>query len=121
MKQGKLLLECDYSDDCEHVSDVLLEVSDIIRKKSDTGYWYVRVENFGWDKRSGYSYIESLIGRGFMNAVLPDTPCTWKIFNYGKGIMIQNWHHDSNTGDEKYYCVPLSYTTFQNQSYKGGA
>jgi hypothetical protein len=120
MKQGRLLLEVD-SGVCEYeYDDITLEVSDIIRSKSKDGYWYVRVENFGWDKRSGYQYLETQIGKQFMSKILPDCECTWKMFNYGKGLLIQNWHHDSCTGEEKYYCVPISRKTFENQSYKGG-
>jgi hypothetical protein len=120
-KIGKLLLECEYSDDSDYVSDMLLEVSSIIRKKSKSGHWYVRVENFGWRSSAGYAYIETQIGREFMFKILPDTACTWKIFNYGRGIIIQNWHHDNCTGEEKYYCMPITSTVFDLQSYKGGA
>lgn len=121
MKQGKLLLKIDGSE-CEHMYyDITLEASNIIRSKSPEGYWYVRVENFGWAKRSGYAYVEAITGKQFMGKILPDCECVWNMFNYGKGLLIQNYHHDSCSGDEKYYCVPVSKRTFENQSYKGSA
>lgn len=119
MKQGKKLLSVD-GQECEHsYNDVMLEVSGIMHKKTDEIYWYVRVENFGWNKASGYSYITASMGRHFMRQILPKCECAWNMFNYGKGVMIQNFHHDSNSGDEKYYCVPISKRTFDNESYKG--
>jgi hypothetical protein len=104
--------ECEYDEDT-------IQLGIILRKKSPKGYWYVRVENFGWNKRSGFAYVEQLTGKGWLRKVLPDTECRFTIYDYGKGLMVQNFHHDSCTGEEKYYCVPITKRVFDNQSYKG--
>lgn len=121
MKEGKKLISAD-GYECEHtLSDILLEVSGIMHKKNKGSYWYVRMENFGWQRKNGFQYVEANIGKHLMSKILPNTQCSWNIFNYGKGIVIQNFHHDSNSGDEKYYCMPISKKAYTNSSYKGKA
>jgi hypothetical protein len=123
MKVGKELFIMDnreYGCGCQYNED-MLELGIILRKKSKSGYWYVRSENFGWSKLSGFAYIGSLTGKGWLGKILPDTECRSTIYNYGKGLMVQNFHHDSCTGEEKYYCIPISKRVFGNRSYKGRA
>jgi hypothetical protein len=119
MKQGKELFSMDNTEEQYEYDEDTLQLGIVLHKKAPKGYWYVRVENFGWDKRSGFAYVEQLTGKGWLNKILPDTLCHFKIYDYGKGLMIRNSHHDSCTGEEKYYCVPISKWAFDNQSYKG--
>jgi hypothetical protein len=118
MKQGKLLLEWS-GGETEDYDDFCVMLTAILHKKNADGFWYAKVNGFGWRGMSGSAYVEGRRGGTFLYRILPKTECTFKIFNYGKGIMIQNWHHDSCTGNEKYYCFPISNRTFDNKSYKG--
>jgi hypothetical protein len=120
MEQGKLIFDMNDSGEChcEYDEDAL-QLGIVIRKKSPSGYWYVRVEGFGWNRINGFAYVNQLTGKGWLRKILPDTECHFKIYHYGKGLLVQNFHHDSCSGDEKYYCVPISKKTFDNKSYEG--
>jgi hypothetical protein len=120
IKQGKLLLEWDGLGEQEDYDDMQEELTTVLERKNAPGYWYARVENFGWQSKDGHMYLEARKGGTFLYKILPKTECSYKIFNYGKGLMIQNWHHDSCTGNEKYYITPIAKSTFANESYKGG-
>jgi hypothetical protein len=74
--------------------------------KNKTGYWKVEVENFGWRRCSGHKYFEANTMRDLINKCLPNTENIFNIFHYNDGYAIQNYHHDSCTGDEFYYIVP---------------
>jgi len=73
--------------------------------------WAARVENFGWRKLNGTKRFYANDAQDFLNEVLPKTDNTFKIWvltypEKGYVIKIQNWHHDSPTGDEFYYIAP---------------
>lgn len=82
------------------------DLTALIKKINPSGKWLVSVENFGWQKLNGYSEFEAHDGAKFLSRILPRTECSFKVFVIGKGfgrqIKIQNWHHDSNCGDEIY-------------------
>ena len=88
------------------------ELTYILRKKNKSADWYVQVKGFGWRGIDGEKRIEGVAdtGQKFLSRILPDTDCTFKIYDYGKnGLAINNWHHDSPTGAEWYYAVPWRY------------
>ena len=74
--------------------------------KNKHGGWLAEVKNFGWQARSGHKHFQAQKGRELLSAVLPETECSFKIFRYGRGLAIQNSHHDSPMGNEWYYITP---------------
>lgn len=99
----------DFEYEWESLTEYLGEVLD---KKNKDGYWKVKVENFGWRGLDGAKYIQADNGSEFLSKILPDCDCTFYIHNFGKGLAIQNFHHDSPTGREWYYIVPCSGNTY---------
>lgn len=74
----------------------------------DDSSWHAEVVNFGWQKLNGHKDFHSDTAADFISTLLPETDCAFKIYKWGEnGIAIQNWHHDSNTGDEWYYIKPI--------------
>lgn len=103
-KIGRFVLEGYTSEDVE-----LTKLQEMIyKKKNKCNCWKVTVENFGWQKKNGHKYIKAYLALALINSILPDTHCTFKIFNCGRGFAVQNFHHDSPTGDEMYYVMPVS-------------
>jgi len=84
--------------------DDLLEcLSDKLQEINSTGYWYCEVNNFGWRNQSGWSRFEADNAKVFLSNILPNTECTFRIFiDDDNTIRIQNFHHDSPTGNEWY-------------------
>lgn len=99
-----------FQDEFEYMTEHLTE---IIQRKNQGGYWKATVNNFGWRNQDGYNYFYADTGIDLLRGILPDTDCTFKIYNYGKGIAIQNWHHDSPMGNEWYYITPCAYSTYE--------
>ena len=96
--------------------NLLAELNDILTKKNKQGgYWKASVENFGWRKLSGKKLFRAETAREFLDQILPKCDCTFNIFNYGKGLAIQNSHHDSPTGNEFYYVMPTSPRTYEKE------
>lgn len=80
-----------------------------------SGYWSGKVENFGWNKRQGFTEFRADNGRDFLSHILPKTDCTFRIYiENGDTLKIQNFHHDSPTGNEWYTLTPL--TTEQHEA-----
>lgn len=86
----------------ESLCDCLTEY--MVRNKH--GGWLAEVKNFGWRSLNGHKHFEARTGRELLQAILPQTDCTFKVFRYGRGLAIQNSHHDSPTGNEWYYISP---------------
>ena len=82
--------------------------TEILKEKNPEGYWHAEMTGFGWREQSGYKYFHATKGEDFLSEILPKTQCTFRIFNYGRGLAIQNFHHDSPTGKEWYYILPIS-------------
>jgi hypothetical protein len=71
-----------------------------------SGAWYATVENFGWRCVSGQHEFKADNGKDFLHEILPKCDCTFKIFKREGHIAIQNFHHDSCSGNEWYYIYP---------------
>lgn len=89
----------------EFVTDHLGEILE--GKNEDGDPWYVEVRGFGWRGLDGYKLVRTNEGAEFIGEILPDTPCTWIVYEWKDGIAVQNYHHDSPTGNEWYYAEPL--------------
>ena len=116
------LMAC-YQDDARDSWDSLIcYLTDII-KKHFSGYWHVKVSNFGWQSLHGEKGFFADKGSEFLQEILPKTDCHFKIFRDDhpgssddwadgvgrptKGLKIQNFHHDSPVGNEWYYLIDV--------------
>jgi len=84
-----------------------------MKKKNPDGYWKANVSNFGWRNLDGHKYLFADTGEKLIREVLPQCDCTFRFFNYGRGLAMQNFHHDSPTGNEWYYIMPITYLTYE--------
>ena len=91
-------------------------LSEIIQKKNPNGYWKTKVQNFGWRNLNGYKIFRANTGQKLLDEILPKTDCTFYIHNFGKGIAIQNFHHDSPVGNEWYYLKSISEKTYERSN-----
>ena len=91
-------------------------LTEIIIKKNPNCYWKVIVNNFGWRSVNGHKYLYATSGQELLNKILPKTDCTFYIHNFGKGLAIQNYHHDSPIGNEWYYLKPISERTYERNN-----
>lgn len=98
----------------DSVNDVL---TDMLLKKNPDGYWKMEVKCFGWRCLCGTGYFRLTNGEDFLK-FLPDCHCTFRVFNYGRGFAVQNFHHDSPTGKEWYYAVPCARSTWDRNEGK---
>tara|TARA_Y100000034_G_C6900945_1_gene416699 strand:+ start:2515 stop:2862 length:348 start_codon:yes stop_codon:yes gene_type:complete len=74
-------------------------------------HWHAQMENFGWRKLNGEKTFRATNGAVLLFSVLPpNTSCQFNIFKDPEEelIRIQNFHHDSNTGDEVYEIRPAT-------------
>ena len=103
-------------DDIDFEWDYLLEaIDEVIGEVNSDGYWFCEVENFGWRKQSGSVFLEFSTGKEMLCKVLPKTDCSFNIYQEGKILKIQNFHHDSPVGNEWYELTPISAEQFENQ------
>lgn len=72
--------------------------------------WLAKVENFGWRKQSGEKEFKAGDAEEMLRQILPKSECHFKIWidMEGQEIRLQNFHHDSNSGDEIYVVHPSS-------------
>lgn len=83
------------------------DLTDKLKAINPDGHWHAEVENFGWRRLSGYSDFRAEDGKTFLQEILPNTDCTFRIFlDAGNTFKIQNFHHDSPTGNEWYTIRP---------------
>ncbi len=73
-------------------SDLTDALTEILQQKNRNGYWKARVRNFGWRSLDGWKYFMAETGSKFLEQILPQTDCHFTIFNYGRGLAIQNFH-----------------------------
>ena len=96
----------------DYLCDALTEMMENVAHRFHFGYWYCEVNNFGWRSRDGHRYFKADTGRELLQAILPNTPCTYKIFRPKDRrtplIKIQNFHHDSPVGKEWYHIWPMT-------------
>ena len=121
-KVGRLRLEWNAGDLGEGLSgeelvwareDFNRDLTRIMSSKNIIGLWGAMVSKFGWQKRDGRLKFEAVTGQELISKLLPNTECRFKVYNYGPGLAIQNWHHDQPTGSEWYYIKPLSRRAFR--------
>ncbi len=97
--------------------DLLQQIDELLKKVNPNGYWFCEVLNFGWRSLSGHAYMEFTTGQSMISKVLPKTECSFKVFKKGKTIKIQNYHHDSPTGNEWYELKPISFRKYHQHKY----
>jgi hypothetical protein len=89
--------------------EYFLEVlDDLLKEKNPDGCWKAEVHGFGWRGLDGHSVFRAESAAGFLKKVLPKCDCTFIIYGYGRGLAINNFHHDSPTGREWYYLIPTT-------------
>jgi len=116
-RQADYLFECGYFKDetqafvsasqdadlLEFEWENLLEVlTDKLQELNPGGYWVGEVKQFGWRKENGVKQFNADDGKIFLQEILPQTECSFRLFCLKDQILIQNFHHDSPTGDEWY-------------------
>lgn len=95
-----------YEDLTEYLTEVM---QDMTKRNYYKDRWKATVNNFGWLKQNGFKTFKAENGKELLEAILPETDCTFKIFKDGRnGIKIQNYHHDSPMGNEWYYIKPMT-------------
>jgi hypothetical protein len=77
-----------------------------LMNRNPHGGWKAEVRNFGWRSLNGHKVFRATTGNALLRQVLPQCECTFKVFRYGRGLAIQNAHHDSPVGNEWYYISP---------------
>lgn len=97
---------CEDGDLLQYEFDALSDALTDLMTKHETTSWVATVENFGWRALSGRKAFVARDGRELLRQVLPNTDCTFKVFEEGDHLAIQNWHHDSPTGKEWYRIYP---------------
>ena len=93
--QDSYLLGIEWQD----LTDALTER---LQRFNPGGYWHGEVTQFGWRGTCGYAQFSADTGRAFLQSILPETDCMFKLFILNNEIRIQNFHHDSPTGREWY-------------------
>jgi len=82
------------------------ELTEIMSRINPDGRWYCEVSNFGWRHLDGHCRFKAESGRVFLQAVLPKTDCTFKLYDRGSHIVVDNAHHDAPCGGETYTIEP---------------
>ena len=102
-----------YEDSCfidDWWNDFLEDLWDNALEVINPGHWWkASVENFGWRGLDGNCPpFKADDAAMFLHRILPDCDCTFNIFidEKTKKIRIQNFHHDSPTGNEWYFIAP---------------
>lgn len=90
------------------------DLNKILEQKKLGPYYRVKVVNFGWRSTHGIAEIEANNARDLLHKILPKTDCQFRIYAYRKGLAIQNYHHDSPTGNEWYIVSPIKESTFNS-------
>jgi hypothetical protein len=101
----------EYDDLCDYLTETL-------KKLSPDGYFKAEMKSFGWQARSGYKYLQASTGKELLQKILPKTECTFRIFRVkgGRALAIQNFHHDSPTGNEFYVIKPCASSTYHGHT-----
>jgi hypothetical protein len=90
------LYDFEWRDLCENLTDIMNRIN------PEGCDWLCKVANFGWMHRNGHKTFRANDGKKLLQEVLPETDCTFKIFDHGDHITINNAHHDAPTGGEIY-------------------
>lgn len=86
----------------EYLCDYLTE----LMGKNKHGGWKAIVSHFGWRELNGSKAFQATTGKELLQAILPQTDCTFRVYRYGRGFAINNAHHDSPYWREWYYIMP---------------
>lgn len=81
------------------------EVHFLLKKANpDEREWKATVKNFGWQNQDGYNFFNATSAIEWLRKILPDTECYFRIYydEETRLIEIQNFHHDSPSGNEWY-------------------
>jgi hypothetical protein len=95
----------EYELEWDYIIDHLTE---LMNEKNPDGYWYAKVSNFGWrhlDGNTDFFNVDN--GTELLRKVLPDTDCSFTIYDEDYGFRINNAHHDAPMGGEIYNIVIL--------------
>jgi hypothetical protein len=82
------------------------EITEWIKEHNPDGDWRATVTGFGWRNLDGEKEFHAEDGQHLLWAVLPNTECTFNIYDEGDHLSMENAHHDSPTGGEWYHIYP---------------
>lgn len=99
-------MACEDPDICEWAWRDLCDYLTELMRHNPHGGWRAEVNNFGWRSMNGHKHFHAENGRELLRAVLPNCDCTFKVYRYGRGLAINNAHHDSPVWVEWYYISP---------------
>ena len=85
------------------VDDITFLMEKISKTYTRKGYWEAQVSNFGWRSLNGHKRFKATTGADLLREVLPETDCIFRVFRDGREMAIQNFHHDSPSGNEWYH------------------
>lgn len=89
------------NDNWELIIEVLQShMNNVSKKYKYPGFWNAQVTGFGWRDQSGeIDVIEADDAEELLREILPKTENTFNIWFTRNGFKIQNFHHDSPTGE----------------------
>lgn len=100
--------------------DLVHQLTVIMTRIREFDEWIVEVSNFGWRNQNGQKQFQAVDGATLLREILPKTDCTFKIFDRGDHIQIQNSHHDSPMGNEWYTIRPWEDEDSEEEEAYGG-
>lgn len=92
------------------------ELTQIMDKKRNTGYWKANGTNMGWTHADGFKYFKADTGKELLDAVLPKTDCTVRVYRQPRGFEMIVSHHDAPTG-ERYFIRPIEERTYDRENF----
>ena len=112
-KPTKRNLIVEGSNSCEDYEweDLCMEISTAMDENT---LWKAEMHNFGWLKQNGYKYFTADSGSKLLQAILPDTDCSFRVYKYQKGLAINNAHHDSPMWSEWYIIKPVTEKEYES-------
>jgi hypothetical protein len=93
-------------------------INKIASKYTEEFYWVAEVQGFGWRGQSGgLDVFYETDARKLLGKILPNCDCTYKIFMNRTGFELQNFHHDSPTGNEWYTIRHITLKEFMKSEF----
>lgn len=109
------LIQINWDSMTDHLTEIMESLN---RNNHYKDKWIAEVNGFGWRNSVGFANITACNGTELLRGVLPDTECSFNIFKDGRNrIKIQNYHHDSPTGNEWYYIRPATKREVEGGEY----
>jgi len=68
-----------------HWRDLCDALTEIMEQRNLDGWWYAEMKNFGWRKLDGHKTFRAGAGEKLLRQILPDTECTFHIYDYADG------------------------------------